>query len=259
VKVEEIKKLKSGKYKVKIDGESITTYDDVILENHLLFHKDITEEELGQIQLDHAYAEVYHKALSFALRKLRSTYEMNCYLEKFEISEGEKETILDRLKKNGIVSDVSFVRAYISDCLYLSNDGPNKIYKDLLEHQIEESIILEELDKIDISYVREKLQKLITKRIKGDHKHSNYQLKQKIVLDMVNLGYDRETIIEILSSMELTDSDKMEREYDKIYQKLSRKYEGKELFKKIQEKLYGKGFDIHEIENFIAEKKSDIF
>ena len=97
------------------------------------------------------------------------------------------------------------------------------------------------------------------KRIKGDHKHSNYQLKQKIVLDMVNLGYDRETIIEILSSMELTDSDKMEREYDKIYQKLSRKYGGKELFKKIQEKLYGKGFDIHEIENFIAEKKSDIF
>ena len=184
---------------------------------------------------------------------------MNCYLEKFEISEGEKETILDRLKKNGIVSDVSFVRAYISDCLYLSNDGPNKIYKDLLEHQIEESIILEELDKIDISYVKEKLQKLIVKRIKGDHKHSNYQLKQKIVLDMVNLGYDRETIIEILSSMELTDSDKMEREYDKIYQKLSRKYGGKELFKKIQEKLYGKGFDIHEIENFIAEKKSDIF
>ena len=57
MKVEEIKKLKSGKYKVKIDGESITTYDDVILENHLLFHKDITEEELGQIQLDHAYAD----------------------------------------------------------------------------------------------------------------------------------------------------------------------------------------------------------
>ena len=37
MKVEEIKKTKSGKYKVTIDGKEITTYDDVILKNKILY------------------------------------------------------------------------------------------------------------------------------------------------------------------------------------------------------------------------------
>lgn len=258
MKVEEIKKLKSGKYKVKIDGENLTTYDDVILNNHLLFQKEITEDDLEQIRLDHAYAEVYNKTLSYALRKVRSIHEITLYLDKFVIEEDRKREIIDHLKKIGIVSDNSYVKAYISDSLYLSNDGPNKIYKSLIDQEIEEAIILEELDKIDISYVKEKLQKLVEKRVRSDHKKSSYQLKQKIVLDMVNLGYDRDMIIEILSTISISDEERIEKEYNKIFLKLEKKYEGKELFRKIQEKLYSKGFDIHEIETFIAEKKSEM-
>jgi len=116
-----------------------------------------------------------------------------------------------------------------------------------------------EMSKIDLDYVREKLIKLIHKKLKNDKKHSSYQLKQKIILDMVNLGYDRDMIMEILSSVSITDQDKLEREYEKLYEKLKRKYDGKELFRKIQEKLYSKGFDIHDIQNLIDKKKSENF
>ena len=47
---------------------------------------------------------------------------------------------------------------------------------------------------------------------------------------MVNLGYDRDMIMEILSDVSITDQDKLEREYEKLYEKLKRKYNGKELF-----------------------------
>ena len=65
--------------------------------------------------------------------------------------------------------------------------------------------------------------------------------------------------MEILSDVSITDQDKLKREYEKLYEKLKRKYEGKELFRKIQEKLYSKGFDIHDIQNLIDKKKSEDF
>lgn len=258
MRVEEIKKLKSGKYKVKIDDETITTYDDVILKNHLLFQKEITEETYRQIGIDSIYEEIYHKTLNYLLRKVRSTKEVLEYLEKFELPDAEKEKIMNRLKELGLLSDTSFVKAYISDSLHLTNDGPNKIQNYLYAQEIDESIILEEMDKIDLSFVREKMEKLIQKKIRSDHKHSNYQLQQKIIMDMVNLGYDRDMILEYLSKIPLEDDEKLAKEYEKCYQKLSKKYEDKELFYKIREKLYGKGFDIHDIENFLDKKKSEL-
>ena len=43
----------------------------------------------------------------------------------------------------------------------------------------------------------------------------------------------------------MDDSISYQKEYDKLYKKLSRKYEGATLEYKIKEKLYQKGFKIH--------------
>ena len=161
MKIDEIKKTKSGKYKVKIDGTVITTYDDVILDHHLLYQKEISPETLEKINKDTFHSEQYHKALAYALRKVRSVYEMKKYMEKLEMSPNEIEKNISHLKRIGILSDVSFVKAYLSDSLYLSNDGPYKMKQELLDQEIEESLIEEEMSKIDLEYVREKLIKLI--------------------------------------------------------------------------------------------------
>lgn len=257
MKVEEIKKLKSGKYKVKIGDETITTYDDVILNHHLLYQKDISCEDFEKIELDNNHANIYHKALTYALRKVRSVYELKKFLDKFEIEEEMKSEILNRLQQIGLLSDEAYVKAYISDCLYLSNDGPNKIRNYLLAQEIDEGLVMSRLDEIDQSYVYEKLKKLVQKKLNKDHKHSNYQLQQKIIFDMVNLGYDRDMIVELLSTMTFSDDEKLRKEYDKQYHKLQLKYSGSELYHKIQEKLYSKGFDIHDIQNYIEKQMKE--
>ncbi len=259
MKVEKIEKLKSGKYKIKIDGEVITTYDDVILDNHLLFQKEISREEYAKIGKDSQYAEIYHKTLNYVLRKVRSSKEVDEFLANFKIPKTEIAKIKKRLEKNGLLSDLSYVKAYISDSLYLRNDGPLKIQTDLLAKGLDENIVLEEIAKIDDTYVKEKLEKLIQKRVSHDHKHSKYQLQQKILLDMIHLGYDRDMILSSLEQIEFSDNSQLEKEYDKCYQKFSRKYDGYDLERKIKEKLYSKGFDIHEIEAFIDKKKSETF
>ena len=145
-------------------------------------------------------------------------------------------------------NDVNFVKAYISDRINLSNDGPDKIRKSLLEHDISSDIIDENIDKIDNNLIKEKLSKLISKKI-SNTKYSGYVLRQKIVNDFVNLGYSRQLINEVYESINIDKNDLLKKEYDKLYKKLSIKYSGYELESKIKTKLYQKGFTMDEINN----------
>lgn len=66
----------------------------------------------------------------------------------------------------------------------------------------------------------------------------------------MNLGYAREDINEVLTNVHLS-SDMVNKEIEKIYNKLSRKYDGDELIYKLKNKLYSKGFKMEDINNFI--------
>lgn len=255
MKVEGIKKTKSGKYKVTIDGKAITTYDDVILKNKILYQKEIDEKTYTQIGIDSIYYDNYHKALNYILRKLRSRLEVRMYLEDLGTDDKDIDKIINRLEEIGFINDVNYAKAYISDSIYLKNDGPHKIKSYLLSQEIDEEVIDEELERLDREVIYDKLEKLILKKLKGDRKNSAYQLRQKITIDMVNLGYSKDMIMEILENYDIDDGDKLAKEYDKLYNKYSRKMNGYELEKKIKEKLYSKGFDIHDIENYLDARK----
>ena len=80
-------------------------------------------------------------------------------------------------------------------------------------------------------------------------------LKQKTIIDMTNLGYDKEMIIEIIDENKCSNSNIINNEYKKIYTKFSKKYEGIELERLIKNKLIQKGFSSEEIENIEVQKK----
>jgi hypothetical protein len=67
-------------------------------------------------------------------------------------------------------------------------------------------------------------------------------LKNKITSSIINLGYYTSIIKEEISKYDFkVDKESYQREYNKIYKSLSRKYEGNELEYKIKQKLYQKG------------------
>ena len=52
MKIEKIKKLSNGKYKIELDNkEKITTYDEVILEENILYKKEIDNELINKINI----------------------------------------------------------------------------------------------------------------------------------------------------------------------------------------------------------------
>lgn len=253
MKVSKIKKTKSGKYKIVLDNqESLELYDDVILKNNILYTKEIDDEFLKILNKENDYYCYYNKAIKYLNTKMRSTKEMVTYLNKFELSDNEIQSIIDKLKNIGLINDLLFVKAYVNDKIYLSNIGPYKIKRELLEHDIDESVIDECLENIDKNIIRDKIYKYINKKINNNNRFSSYQLKNKIVNDLINNGYDKCDINEELLKFNIDDNNLiLEKEYRKIYQKLSKKYEGSDLNFRVVNKLLQKGFLRQEIDKII--------
>lgn len=253
--ISKIKKTSSGKYSLVLDNKTkIITYDDIILKNNLLYNKEIDNELLNKLNKETNYYDIYNKCIKLISIRLRSEREIDDYLVKNQISYEYKNKIISELKDKGLIDDEKFTKAFIMDKLNFSNNGPSKIKKELLEHNINESIINEELRNIDSSIYLEKIKKIIDKKIKVNKKYSIYMLKQKIMNDLILLGFYRDDINMCLNNITVDNNSLIDATYDKLYKKLSFKYEGNELYSKLKEKLYQKGFSFSEIDEVINKK-----
>jgi len=257
MQINKIIKMKDNKYKVIIDGESIVTYDNVILENELIYKKTIDNNLYKKILLDTSYYDIYNKTVKYILKRRRSEKEIRKYLNKFDINNNDVESIIVKLKDIRLIDDREYCKAYINDKLYLSKEGINKIKEDLIGEDISIEIIEEELNNIEEYLFNERLEKLIIKKINSNKKYSNSYLKQKILSEMFNLGYDKEIILNILESNLNSDDNILEQEFNKVYDKLKVKYSGYELENKVKQKLIQKGFSVGDINRLLQEKTED--
>ena len=251
MKISKIKKLTGGKYKIILeDGDVINTYDDVILSTNILYTKELDEESLKKIKSKNDYYGLYSKAIKLISKRLRSEYEIEEYLNKNNPLEIDIKKIISDLKNNGYINDYNFTKAYIYDRFNLSNDGPYKIKKELINHNIDEEVIDKNLSEIKKEDIIKKIEKYVSKKVRIDHKHSSNMLKNKLKLELYNLGYDNKDIEDVLCNIKMNNN--IEKEFNLIYNKLSKKYNGYELENKIKQKLYQKGYSFEEINEQIT-------
>lgn len=250
MKITKFKKVSNDKYKVFLEnGEVITLFEDIIINNNLLITKEILEEEKDSILKENNNYDAYNLALKYLSIKMRSKKEVVEYLSKKDISNDNINGIIERLEKNNFINDRKYAEAYIKDQINLSNNGPYKIKNSLINLGVKEDIINELLSYIDSNIIKEKLTKLINKQLKIK-KGSKNMLKIKLVNYFSNLGYDKGLILDILNNSDIkTNGEELKKEYNKLYSKYSKKYEGNELKYFIEQKLYQKGYTKEEIKN----------
>lgn len=241
MKIIKIVKLKNGLYNLELNKLTIKTFDEIIIKYNLLYKKEIDDDLLLKIMNDSKYYDIYNKALNYAVKRVRCENDIYYYLSNLEVKNSDIKSIIDKLKKINIINDKLYVRCYINDKLKLSKDGINKIKIDLLNKNINIDIINEEIENIDID-INEKLKKLIIKRINSNHKYSNYFLKNKIIRDMINLGYEQSVIDEIFEQNKKDDYNILIYNYRILLNKYKNKYKDKILESKIKSKLYMYGF-----------------
>ena len=250
MKILKYKKLNSNKYSLSLDnGDNIKLYDDTIIHFDLLRVKNIDDlEEINKYDRD---MEAYYKSVKYLERKMRTSKEIRKHLEEYPIKTIDKT--VERLNKEGYLNDKHYLKIYISNQINISSYGPYKITRKLRDLGFNKEEIEEELSQYDKTIFKNKLEKLMDKRINTNKKYSSNKLKEKIIVDLTNNGYDKTDIIDMLNNKTIrTEKSILEKEYNKALRSLSKKYEKHELENKLLAKLLSKGFYYEEIKEIIA-------
>lgn len=253
MKIEKFKKVSKDKYKMFLDNnEIITLYEDVIVNNNLLLKKEIDLKLLDKIKKDNNDFESYILSLNYISTKMRSIKEIKEYLLKKGFNIDIVNKTVNKLIKNNYLDDIKFTKAFINDHINLSTMGPLKIKKELTKYGINTDIIENEISLIDNLIIKEKLNKLLDKKI-SVKKGSINEIKIKLINYFVNLGYSKEMILELLLNKDISsDKDILKREYNKLLNKYKNKYTGSKLIYFISQKLYSKGYTSDDITSIIS-------
>ena len=242
MKIEKFIKDNGNKYKVIIDDDTYKLYDDTIIKYNLLSKKDINKKELDEILLYNDELLSYYESIKYITRKLRSEKEIREYLKKKDIDSNTINKTVKKLYDNNFLNQEIYLKSYINDKLNLSNDGPLKIKRDLLKLGLKEEDIDEHINLISNDIWLDRIDTIISKRIKGNTKYSSYMLRNKTLLYVSNLGYYKDDIVSILNRYDIIDKDIFLKEKEKAIKELSKKYSGYELDQKVRMRLYRKGF-----------------
>lgn len=236
------KKKSSNIYEVTLsNNEKISLYDDVILKYELLVKKEVTEDLLKEIFAYNQNIESYHAALKYLKSKLRTEKEIRNKLATY--NKTAIEYTINRLKEEKYLNDELYIKSYINDSVNLKNIGPNKIIIDLKKLGFNEKDILDYLNTLDKNICLDKINKYTLKKINSNHSLSGALLKSKLVQDLYNKGYLKEDIDLIINEISFDDNSLIkEKEYNKLKNKLSKKYSGEELEYHIKMNMYKKGF-----------------
>ena len=232
------------------DNTSLNFYDDTIIYFNLLGKKSISPEELMKIVLYDNNYKAYYKALKLVTIKLRLESEIETKLIKDGFTKDNVLFAVSKLKSQGYINREVYLKSYINDQINLSLKGPDKIIRELKKLGFSEEDIFNYLIVKDDVW-RDKIKKIIDKKVKSNHNLSLYMLKSKIKNELLQMGYSWKLINEEIENISFQEDKIMESALKKEYRKLSKKYEGDILCTKLKQKMYTKGFSIANIDYLI--------
>ncbi len=254
MKIKNYKKVKNNCYQIYfIDNQKeITLYDDIILKYNLLLKKEITEKELIEIQKENEKLNCYYKAIHYVTNKNRAKKEIKEYLKRNGFDYQQIENTITKLEEKNIINEENYIEAFVNDQLKLTANGPKKIKKKLMDLEFAEEKIEDYLAKIPDEIWHEKLKHSIIKKTKANKKEGSNKIKEKILFTFIREGFNKEEILSILEMINIPKNNQaLEKEAEKLYNKLNKKYKEKELFFQIKGRLINKGFLYEDIEEVL--------
>lgn len=251
MEIKKFKKLKNNIYELELDnGSLVKLYDDVIVKYSLLINKKIDSKLLDEITKYNTSLDAYYLSLKYISKKLRCEKEIEKYLTKLEFNKDVIDKTISKLNKDGYLKHDIYIKSYINDIYNFNNYGPDKIKFNLRELGFNLNEIEPYLEDKDF---RSKAIKIIDKKVKANHKLSNYMLKQNISNYLINLGYSKDIFYDYLDNIKINNKDILVKEASNYIKKYSKKYQNKELLYFVKDKLYKKGYNSDEIDEVLNE------
>lgn len=230
--------------------------EDTIVRFMLSKDKEITAEELTEIQSYAQFSYGKNLALYHLSFKQRTTKEVRDYLTKHEIDETIREQVIDNLLADNWLNDRKYAETFIQSNLLSGDKGAYVLKQKLSQKGIAASILEELLQDTDFSSLAQKAAQKLLK--KYENRLPQKALQDKIIQNLINKGFSYSEAKEAFQHLNIEqDEEEQEallfKELDKQYQKYSRKYQGYELKQRLTQALARKGYDFSDIASALRE------
>ena len=229
MRINKLKQLNSNFYEVTLKDSKYKIHEELVLKYKLFLDKDISQEELEQIEKDNKFYIILDDIYKYLSKYPKTEYEIRKY-----ISTKTKEIDKTYEQIKHLINDKTYAKNYCLEKISFSNDGPEKIKQALKYKHIDSNFIEEALEEFNEKRQIEKIKKVIDYRIKINKK-SLIVFKKDTLAYLYNLGYKINIINKVLNNISFDDNELKAKELEKLKEKYDDQYI-------IKRKLYEKGF-----------------
>lgn len=253
--------------RLKINKKNVVLYfnkerceisHDAFTTMYLFVGKTLSSKEIKELKDFSLVSKLYKYALSLLKRSRYSEWKIREKLYAKDANKYSVDKVIEKLKTSGILDDKGLVEELV-DYSNDKNIGKNKILRDLSNKGIFE----EELNKISFPIKKEK-EKALNQLPKLEKKYNSYSYekkKQHIYSSLLSLGFDSGVALEAMNYISpknnKDESNKIKKDFMKIKQRLSKKYDGQMLFTKVTASLRNKGYSYKDIKKILEDDNHD--
>ena len=253
-KIKSIKVYKDHVTLAFFKGEKIKISKEAFVSSYLYEGKSLSKQEIAKLLEITAMSELLAYALQVVSKKHLSEKAMFDKLKAKEENFCVIKNVINKLKETGLLDD----QDYMEDLIAWDNErcfGKNKIVKHLKDKGIPESLI----NKVKFSELNEKRKaKLLLPRLEKKYSQYAYENKKRHIYQaLLRQGYDNRTAIEVADetkkNFDKVEKQILKKDYEKIKNRFSKKYQGYELKQKIYNALLSKGYKYQEIKTVLED------
>lgn len=245
-----------GRYNVFLDDKyAFSASEKTLAEFVLLKGKELTDEDIAEIQKFDADAKASDLAARFLSYEPRTVYEVLQYLKKHEISDEAANSAVSELTELGFLNDDQYVQIFIQNDLRVGNDGARSLTQKLSQKGVDPEIIQTHLDEVAEEDWITVAQRVIKSMHHQVGKLSAREISQKVRTKLMSHGFDAGLSQAVLNELDFEGSEDeqkeaLKRQGIKAYKKF-RRYDKSEQKFKIKRYLYSHGFSSSEIDAFL--------
>ena len=145
--------------------------------------------------------QVLDKMAKFCAYQERCVKDVKDKLRTFDISQEEKDKILEYLMENRFVNDERFATSFVRGKINQSGWGVNKIRFHLIQKGIDKDIIEEALGQTDEEAYRQRLIEILKTKAKTVKADSDFEKKRKLAAYAMQKGFEGSLVWETLKDL----------------------------------------------------------
>lgn len=191
-----------GRFNIFIDDKfAIGVFEEVIITSRLKEGQEVNLNKIKELQKKEEEFKAYNSALQLLSYRLRSEKELRDRLvRKFPANLVEK--IINRLKKEKLIDDAEFARAWVKNRMSLKPKGKKFIKSELFQKGIEKDLIQKTLEKEYNEDKEIELATEITKKKLNTLKNlPRLEARQKLIGFLQRRGFGWETIKKVIENL----------------------------------------------------------